>query len=382
MTYFAPTTLWFLTIPSVVCFLVTLLIILTQRWHQRFSADEQEGIQKVHHVPTPRVAGISLFIGFVSLSLLMEYFSLSDRRVVSTLLVAGLPALICGLWEDLSKRVSARIRLIVTLLSGLLIGYLLDIRVTRTGVDFLNHLLQDQVFISIFITTFYIAGLSNATNLIDGFNGLMLGFTLLACLTLIYIALQVSDYTVARLCGAFMGIVIGVFVFNFPFGKIFSGDGGAYFIGFFLSSMALLLTRRNESVSPMILGSVFIYPLFETVFSIYRRFFIQQKSPTQPDNLHLHSLVYRRLHQKTHFKNPALRNASVAPFFWVLSAIPMILTAFFWYSHWIVLFIVVGFMLMYIFLFATLVSFKMAYPLRVIKKILHRKTLMHQKKCR
>jgi UDP-N-acetylmuramyl pentapeptide phosphotransferase/UDP-N-acetylglucosamine-1-phosphate transferase len=333
--------------------LVTGLIIATQRWHSRFTHDEQEGVQKFHIKPTPRVAGISIGIAFLGLVLL----SREDFGLATKLLLAGLPALVCGLWEDMSKRVSARARLVVTLVSGLIIGYMLDIRVTRTGFEWLNLFLRDHLFISVFITTVYIAGLSNATNIIDGFNGLMLGFTMLACLTLAFVAYQVGDVAVCRLSLGFAAIVLGVFLFNFPLGKIFSGDGGAYFIGFFLSAMALLLTRRNEAVSPMILGSVFIYPLFETVFSMYRRRVIQHRPMTQPDGLHLHSLVYRRIGRQLPV-SAVFKNASVAPFIWILSAIPMIATLFFWYSHTILALIIAMFIGLYILLFRRLVSFR------------------------
>ena len=342
--------LWWCVLISAV---ITALIVATQRWHSRFTHDEHEGVQKFHTQPTPRVAGISIGIAFVFLVILFK----QDRSLSASLLLAGSPALLCGLWEDMSKRVSARARLIITLTSGLIMGYLLDIRVTRTGFEWLNIFLSDHVFISVFITTVYIAGLSNATNIIDGFNGLMLGFTILACLTLAFVAYQAGDGAVCRLSLGFAAIILGVFLFNFPLGKIFSGDGGAYFIGFFLSAMALLLTSRNDLVSPMILGSIFIYPLFETVFSMYRRRVIQRRPMTQPDGLHLHSLVYRRIGRQLPLR-VEFKNASVAPFVWLFSALPMVATLFFWHSHVALALIITLFMGLYVLLFQRLVSFR------------------------
>jgi UDP-N-acetylmuramyl pentapeptide phosphotransferase/UDP-N-acetylglucosamine-1-phosphate transferase len=353
-------------IPCFVSLICTWIIIKTQQWHAHLSLDEHQGIQKFHHHPTPRIAGVSLFIGFLALIGVSNH----DRSYSFTVLLSGLPALGCGLWEDLSKRVSAKVRLVLTLCSGLLIGYLLDIRVTRTGIEWVNLILQDHILLSVFITTLFIAGLSNATNIIDGFNGLMLGVTLLACATLTYIALQVNDYTVARLCAGFFGIVLGVFVFNFPLGKIFSGDGGAYFIGFFLATMGLLLTRRNEEVSPMILGSVFIYPLFETVFSMYRRK-VKGKAVTKPDGLHLHTLLFRRFCQKLPFKHPTLTNASVSPLLWLIASLPMILTLFFWFSHWILAIVILCFMVCYVLLFRALINFKAGFFLTLLRTCKH-----------
>jgi len=64
---------------------------------------------------------------------------------------------------------------------------------------------------------------------------------------------------------------VGVFIFNFPFGKIFMGDGGAYFVGFMMAVIGLMLGIRNEEVSHWFILLLFIYPLYETAFSIYRK---------------------------------------------------------------------------------------------------------------
>jgi UDP-N-acetylmuramyl pentapeptide phosphotransferase/UDP-N-acetylglucosamine-1-phosphate transferase len=112
---------------------------------------------------------------------------------------------------------------------------------------------------------------------------------------------------------------------NFPWGKLFLGDGGAYFGGFALAWIAVLLPMRNASVSPWASLLVCAYPFIEVIYSIFRRG-LQRQSPGEPDRLHLHSLVATQFIQKA-FPRLAhdLQNAAVAPFLWVFAAVPALL---------------------------------------------------------
>jgi UDP-N-acetylmuramyl pentapeptide phosphotransferase/UDP-N-acetylglucosamine-1-phosphate transferase len=102
---------------------------------------------------------------------------------------------------------------------------------------------------------------------------------------------------------------------NYPRGKLFLGDGGAYFLGFWVSEMAVLLLVRNASVNAWQVLAICAYPVIEVLFSMYRRKMIQKVSPGAPDALHLHTLVYRRLvfkHVRLDAARPWKRNAAVA----------------------------------------------------------------------
>ncbi len=99
--------------------------------------------------------------------------------------------------------------------------------------------------------------------------------------------------------------IFGFFIWNWPYGKIFLGDAGAYFIGFMIGMLSVLLVVRNHEVSAWFPLVLVIYPVMETLFSIYRRYIVHKISPGQPDRLHLHSLVYSRILK---IKNPINRN--------------------------------------------------------------------------
>jgi hypothetical protein len=119
---------------------------------------------------------------------------------------------------------------------------------------------------------------------------------------------------VAELAILGLGATFGFLLVNFPKGRLFLGDGGAYFLGFWVSEVAVLLLVRNPSVSAWQVLAICAYPVIEVLFSIYRRKILRQSSPGSPDGLHLHTLVYRRVVSRVFSLNkdlPWQRNAAV-----------------------------------------------------------------------
>ena len=147
--------------------------------------------------------------------------------------------------------------------------------------------------IGLFFTTFALVGVSNAINIIDGFNGLASGVCLLILAGIMYVAYDVKDVEIFYCALVLFFGILGFFVCNFPLGKIFLGDGGAYFLGFILGMLLVLLTQRHtESVSAFFGLSIMIYPVWEVVFSIWRRKRLRRNA-TSPDDLHLHTLIFK-----------------------------------------------------------------------------------------
>lgn len=135
--------------------------------------------------------------------------------------------------------------------------------------------------------------MANSINIIDGFNGLASMTSTLAFIGYGMIAWQVGDMELVQGALVLAACVFGFFWVNWPFGKIFLGDGGSYFIGFALAWVAVMLIERNPSVSAFAALVVCVHPVTEVLFSIYRRR-IKQTHPGHPDRLHFHSLVKRR----------------------------------------------------------------------------------------
>jgi UDP-N-acetylmuramyl pentapeptide phosphotransferase/UDP-N-acetylglucosamine-1-phosphate transferase len=218
--------------------------------------------------------------------------SANVQAILSPILIAGMPAFIFGVAEDISNRVGVMLRLLATMASGLLAWWLTDYSLTRVDIWGVDSFLQFTV-VSVIFTTFAVGGVANAINIIDGFNGLAGTMSSLAFMGYALIAWQVGDTTLASVSLLLASCVWGFFWVNWPFGKIFLGDGGSYFIGFGLAWVAVLLLERNPTVSAFAALAICVHPVTEVLFSIYRRK-VKKTNPGHPDRLHFHSLVKRR----------------------------------------------------------------------------------------
>lgn len=266
-----------------------LLLVATRRWHEGLTGDAHGGVQNMHSEPALRIGGVAIYLGLAC----AWYFARGGvAGLIGTLLVAGLPAFFFGLLEDLSNRIGIRLRLLATAASGVIACLMSGASLSGLDVWGLDPLLQ-WLPLSIAFTAFAIAGVANAFNIIDGLNGLSSGTMTLVSLGLAGIALAVGDLALAKVCLLLGGVVLGFLVVNLLTGKIFLGDGGAYFTGFALAWLAVLLVERNDAVSPFAVLLIFIKPVFEVLFSIFRRV-IRGHSPTHADRLHFHSLFVRR----------------------------------------------------------------------------------------
>ncbi len=284
-------------------------------------------VQKFHIQPTPRVGGIGIYLG-----LLVAAFFMRDREaaeILATIVLAGLPALVVGLAEDVTKRVGVLTRLIATFLSGLLACWLSSVVLVQVDVSWFDAALKTAP-VAVVFTAFAIAGIANSINIIDGFHGLASG-TVVICLTAIAIvAASVGDTSLAICCALVAAAIAGFWLLNFPWGKIFLGDGGAYFAGFALAWLAVLLPARNPGVSPWVSLLICAYPIVEVLYSIVRRG-CERRSPGTPDRRHLHSLVATGfVQQRFRGLHPTLQNSTVSVIMWCVAALPAALAVAFY----------------------------------------------------
>lgn len=312
-------------------------IVKYEHLHAHLSHDQVgTGPQKYHTQPTPRIGGLVVMVGLLAAGSAMLFTDISqDAHVFELLMLAGVPAFLGGLVEDLTKKVGVLERLLLTMLSGTVAALLLDAVLARVDIPGIDQALLWAPFAVIF-TSFAVGGIANAVNIIDGFNGLAGGFAVIVLTALAYVAYLVGDSLVLPVALALIASLLGFLAWNWPSGKIFLGDGGAYLLGFLMAELSVLLVTRNPSVSPWFPMLLLIYPVFETFYSIYRRKIMHGASPGQPDNKHLHQLIHDHLVLRAS-KYPATAprseldaNNCVAQFLYLPAVVTATLGAIFW----------------------------------------------------
>ena len=349
---------------------ITLLVIhMTKTRGGRLLDDDISGPQKFHALPVARVGGIGIFAGL--LLGLVPLWAAAPQSALSAagLLACGLPAFAGGLVEDLTKSVRPLHRLAATAVSALLAAWVLNALIVRTDIPGLDWLVANAAGATV-LTVFAVAGIANSVNIIDGFNGLASMCVMIMLGALAYVAFQVGDTFIGTLALAGIGAVLGFFLWNFPAGLIFLGDGGAYFLGFFVAELSILLLVRNPTVSPLFPLLVCVYPVFETLFSIYRRRFLRSVPPSMPDGIHLHSLIYRRMMRWAVGDRSARaltrRNSMTSPFLWLLCMLSVVPAVLFWDSSaWNAAFLGL-FGLIYLALYWRIVRFKVPRWMRAL----------------
>ena len=266
---------------------VGVLIGLTKRWHGALSYDDRPGPQKFHGTPTPRIGGIAVYAGYWAAA------SAVPPPMRDLLFVVGASAaftLLAGVIEDVTKSGRILLRFVAPMLSGLVFCLVTGYAVTRVELPIVDYAMAIP-FIAVAFTVFAMTGLAHAINIIDGFHGLATGSVLIMLVAFIVVAYGAGDHDMVLFCAVVASVLLGFLLVNFPFGYIFLGDGGAYFLGFVLASVAIMVPMRNPDVSPWVSVVILAYPLLETVFSVARKIRMGRK-PHQPDKFHLHMLVY------------------------------------------------------------------------------------------
>jgi UDP-N-acetylmuramyl pentapeptide phosphotransferase/UDP-N-acetylglucosamine-1-phosphate transferase len=338
---------------------ICVLLVLTKRWHGVLSMDHTDGVQKFHTKPTPRIGGIPIVLGLV---VAWGKAPQDVKDILAPILFAGLPAFLFGLAEDITKRVGVTQRLLATMASGLLAWWITGYSLSRVDVWGVDWLLQ-YTLASLVFTAFAVGGVANSINIIDGFNGLASTTASLAFVGFGMIAWQVGDTQLAGVALVMATCVFGFFWVNWPFGKLFLGDGGSYFIGFALAWLAVMLIERNSGVSAFAALVVCAHPIIEVLFSIYRRK-IKQAHPGHPDRLHFHSLVKRRyVAQWFAGRSNRVRNSITGALVASLTLIAVVLANFVYDSPALSVVTFVGIGLGYVALYARMVRHYWCSPI-------------------
>jgi UDP-N-acetylmuramyl pentapeptide phosphotransferase/UDP-N-acetylglucosamine-1-phosphate transferase len=331
--------------------------------------------QRFHIGDVPRIGGLSLFAsiacGWIVAPIALYYENAGnlgiDWRTSLTWGAVVLPALLGGLGEDLTQRLSVRYRLVLTGASAALALYLMDVEVPRLGAPWLDMALDMLPWLGAVIAFVAITGLPHAFNIIDGYNGLSGMVALIVSLALIYVALQVGDRQLAGILVCLTGATGGFLVWNYPRGMLFAGDGGAYLWGVTIAVGSLVLVQRHELVSPWFPMLLLIYPVWETLFSMYRKS-ARGVSPGVADALHFHQLIYRRIvHGVFHddeSRRVLMRNNRTSPYLWTFTLLTVAPAVLFWRNTPVLMAFCALFVVTYVACYLMIIRFKVPRWLR------------------
>lgn len=351
--------MWFLILSFAMSAILNGLIIRYQHLHNHVSGDHDlDGPQKFHTMTTPRIGGTAIWIGIAIATLYQWIVDPKLGTLLVLVLIASLPVFIVGLTEDLIKCVDVKIRLLAGFLAGLTLLWVFDITTLRFGLGIIDNWLNRPWFVLLFLA-FGVTGLSNAYNIIDGFNGLASMVAIITSLAIAYVAYKAGDTMVLHLAFILTGAVSGFFIWNYPRGLIFLGDGGAYLIGFVVAALSILMVTRNPSVTPWFAIMINAYPIFETLFTIWRRSIHQGKNPGLPDGSHFHSLIYRRIMRWAYTGDQSYwANAKTSPYLWALSSLGVIPALLWWDSTQALIISGIVFVILYIYTYRQIVTFR------------------------
>jgi len=362
---------------SVVAFIVAALAAgFIVRWMRSHASVYGNGMpQRFHLGDVPRLGGVALLVGIAfgwGLGVLQSLRwgdpgSLKLGWWACGWLVALLPAALGGIAEDMTQRLSVRYRLSLTGASGVLAVLLLDLALPRTGWPWLDALLAAAPWIGVAIVVLAVAGLPHAFNIIDGYNGLAGMVALIVCLALAHVALQVGDRALAALLVSTAAATGGFLVWNYPRGMLFAGDGGAYVWGGVIALASISLVQRNPDVSPWFPMLLLIYPVWETLFSIYRKA-VRGVSPGVADALHFHQLIYRRIVRGVFHDDESrrvlMRNNRTSPYLWGFTLLTVVPAVLFWGNTPLLMAFCCLFVISYVMAYFAIVRFKVPSWLR------------------
>ncbi|ANE46691.1 hypothetical protein SY83_10875 [Paenibacillus swuensis] len=269
----------------------------------KVNAVDRPNHRKVHTRIMPRLGGLAIFAAFAGTYFILSPWLHLDKHnlnLIHGLLAGGTIIVIIGALDDRFE-LSAKVKLLGQIIAACVVVFGFGIKVNFYNVPFGDPMMPIQDWIAIPLTIFWIVGVTNAINLIDGLDGLAAGVSGIATATILVLALfMVNGGTVILISSLLLGSIIGFLFFNFHPAKIFMGDSGSLFLGFSLATLSIMGFKQATLVSFIIPLFIIGVPLSDTFFAIVRRW-VNNKPIFAPDKGHLHHCLQQLgfSHRKT-----------------------------------------------------------------------------------
>ena len=241
--------------------------------------------RRMHKRPTPRLGGLAIFGGFLIAAVLTG--QLTPQRL--WILAGAAVIVVLGIFDD-RNALSAKFKFVIQILAAAIPVIFGDLRIAMFTNPFLfsDSLYWNLGALSIPITILWIVAITNAVNLIDGLDGLAVGVSSIASMTMLAVALFIGETEIAVILAAMAGACVGFMPYNLNPASIFMGDTGSTFLGYMLATLSIqglfkVYALISFAVPFLILG----LPIFDTAFAIVRRV-LSGRSPLAPDRGHVH----------------------------------------------------------------------------------------------
>lgn len=251
--------------------------------------------RRMHKKPVPRLGGLAIFLGFIVSMLL---FAKIDGEMQGILLGAVI-IVVLGVVDDMTP-LRAYFKFFVQIVAALVAVFHGVVIETLSNPNiFSQNPYWNLSWLAIPITVLWIVGITNAVNLIDGLDGLACGVSTISAMTMLVIALLVSEGDVAIIMASLVGACLGFMPYNRNPAKMFMGDTGSTFLGYILATISIQgLFKYYAIVSFAVPFLVLGLPMFDTIFAIVRRL-AHGQNPMAPDRGHIHHrLIDMGLNQK------------------------------------------------------------------------------------
>lgn len=250
--------------------------------------------RRVHKIPIPRMGGLAIYLGFV-VSVLVSLPV--DKKILGMLIGATLIVLM-GIIDDI-RPLPAKVKLLGQIFCASILVYC-GLRIDMVNIPFTGKAIYfNFAYLSVPVTIFWIVGITNTLNLIDGLDGLAAGVATIAAFSLSYVAYVNEQYGAALMTLAIAGSAVGFLPYNFNPAKIFMGDTGSLFLGYMLAAISIDGAVKGAAALAIVVPVLALgLPIFDTTFAIVRRAW-NGKPIMEPDKGHLHHrLLSRGIGQK------------------------------------------------------------------------------------
>ena len=292
------------------------LYFLIQKLNLKKYFSQYQGIQKIHDGDILRIGSLFLFLPFIVIYLVINEFKSGPFFLI---IIFSSIVIFLTIIEDIKHFLSAKLRLVILFIISFFYVLLAELPIIKIA----SIIIDDQN--NIFFYFLYILSLMmimNGFNFIDGLNGLSSFNFVTIFISIFFLANLYQDEEIKNWSIFLILLSLFFLVLNFPFGKFFLGDSGSYLYAFLSGSTVIMLFERNSKLPTLLALLILAYPVTEIVFSIARKS-LKKLSPMEPDNLHIHQLIYNKLNGDKKFRNNLA--SLLMAFFWLTPILLVIL---------------------------------------------------------